>query len=254
MSAKTRVAEEPLTPVETPPAIDPENALATMLERLQKSDRIATPEAVEKWTLQHVLFPQLKRWGFESRFRVEIAAWNCPGQEAAFGECRRLLQGVGAVVALVGVRGAGKTTIGAQLALEIARRNHLAAESAQPHTPATCSYAKLSALAASFKPLYSDFGTIDSERLASARASFCRLNLAVIDELHDCDEMRVASRVLVDLIDRRYAGQLDTVLISNQTVQTFRASVDDSVISRITEHGVIIPCEWESWRVRLARQ
>lgn len=81
-----------------------------------------------------------------------------------------------------------------------------------------------------------------------ARAAYCRLKLAVIDELHECDDQKMKDRVLTDILDRRYSANTDTVLISNQTAEDFQATTSDSVLSRLAQHGAIVPCEWESFR------
>lgn len=234
---------------------------AAMVNALRDSVRRENPvTAAQERThrLKTTIFPMLRACGWEERFYRELAGdWGCAMQVDRFAECRKLFTGAGAIVALVGPRGVGKTTIGFQLALErldaawvryldVAQTGQRAALSL-PMTP----YVKLTDLLARFKALYADFGTVDPERLIAARERFSRDDaLVVIDEIHECDELRATPRLLTDLIDRRYAAKRDTLLITNQTAKQFAESIGDSIYSRLSEHGAILRCEWESWRDR----
>ncbi len=72
----------------------------------------------------------------------------------------------------------------------------------------------------------------------------------IIDEVHDCGDMKFTNKVLTDLIDRRYSACRDTVLIANQTGADFAASIGDSILSRLNEHGAILECKWPSYRTQ----
>jgi DNA replication protein DnaC len=108
----------------------------------------------------------------------------------------------------------------------------------------------MSDLVSRLKSLYADFGSIDAERQSNFSERLCDESLLVIDEIHECDEMRVKDRVLTDIVDKRYARRRDTILISNQTVDDFRHTANDSVLSRLTEHGGIFLCDWRSFRTK----
>ena len=100
-----------------------------------------------------------------------------------------------------------------------------------------------------YKPLYSDFGSVDTEGLMNELDFMCQQQeFLCIDELHDCDDMKAKTRLLTDIVDRRYSRCRDTILIANQKPAEFIASTGDSIISRLTEHGCIIPCDWPSYR------
>jgi len=225
-----------------------------VLAGLAKLPRVSA-EDDRRGMLAASIYPRLKSYGWEPRFFVERAGdWGCPEQMRKFERCRELLTGCGAIVALVGPRGVGKTTIGFQLALERAfgcwlRYLYPEPGAARGLTWQLTPYVKLTDLLGRFKALYSDFGTTDPERLMAAREAFCKHDaLAVIDEVHECAELRASPRLLTDLIDRRYAARRDTLLITNQTADEFAESIGDSIYSRLTEHGAILRCEWESWR------
>jgi DNA replication protein DnaC len=203
----------------------------------------SSPETIFDWEWKHSVLPQLDRNGVESMHRHLVKEWKLPVQGEIFHECARRCSGVGSIVALVGKRGTGKTTIATQLIVRRAM-NFLDAQSLVPWMP----YRKLQHLNGRLKGLYGDFGCIDGESLANARDAFCRAPLMVIDEIHECEDMKLANRVLTDLIDVRYSRLKDTILISNHSAKDFQANTNDSILSRLSHHGLIIPCNWKSFR------
>jgi DNA replication protein DnaC len=198
---------------------------------------------MEKWIWKNETRPRLRECGFSERHAERITEWNCPSQEGVFRTCISLCRGAGAIVALVGVRGCGKTTICAQMALVAAENESLAPWDRVPP------YRKLQDLVERYKPLYGNMGTFDPDALSSQRDWYCsRPQLAFIDETHECEDLQVKQRLLTDIIDRRYAAKRDTILVSNQTPEEFQRTIGDSILSRLSEHGQIIPCSWSSWR------
>lgn len=238
-------------PPEPQDAPDDTAAVTDAFSRLFASIQPATDEQIRARAWREEIAPRLKVADLPPRYRYQLAAWDCAPQEAVFRECRRRFTGCGSIVALVGQRGTGKTTIAAQLIIAAAWDDWAAVNDTERaegtywrYTP----YRKLADLIARFKALYADFGSTETEQLLTCRESYCAAPLAVIDELHDCEDMRMKDRVLTDMLDRRYSRMRDTLLISNQTMDEFRATTSDSVLSRISEHGCIVPCEWGSWR------
>lgn len=208
------------------------------------------PMSGAEWD-QHVfrteLLPRMRNWGFDDRFS-EVQTLNDSQRHALDLVCQKMVR-TGAIVALVGIRGVGKTTIAAQFALAKAKRYGEEALRGGPGLFENVSYRKASNVVARFKSLYSDYGDVRTEALMEARDYYCYQNdFVVIDELHECDDQKMKNRVLTDILDRRYASRRDSLLISNQTPEEFQATTSDSIISRLSEHGVIIPCEWQSFR------
>lgn len=204
-----------------------------------------TDEEIAAWTWREDILPRLRAAGLEARYWRDIQIWTKSAQAKVFARLRALCCGNGAIVALTGPRGTGKTTLAAQMIVERAKDETLPPWDRQPP------YRKLVDLIARYKPLYADFGGINTDSLMTSRDHFCSSPaLVVIDEIHECDDQKLKSRVLTDLLDRRYSAKRDTVLISNQTPEDFQASTSDSILSRLSEHGCIIPCEWASWRVK----
>lgn len=210
-----------------------------------------TPAAeYRKHLLQTKIFPTLERWGFDSRFHRELPEMH-PKQQKTYDRTLERMKGRGAIVALVGERGLGKTSIAAQFALSVAWANHEESlkESGSPRIQCVL-YKKCAKLIARFKPLYADFGSIDIESLMESLDNLCRnQQFLVIDEVHDCGDMKFTNKVLTDLIDRRYSSCRDTILIANQTGQAFAESIGDSILSRLNEHGAILECKWPSYRI-----
>jgi len=223
------------------------------LEGLQAKAPRRTETELRANTLRTEIFPKLERWGFAQRYQAELGEWRCDPQRRVFEECRRRLCGVGAVVALIGERGAGKTTIAAQLAMERAWREHRAIYAGEPVRMGTFFYRKATDLVRRLKPLYANFGSIDAERLEASLRALCSVDVLVIDEMHDLSELAVREAMLIDVIDRRYSARKDTLLISNQTPAEWDAQTPASIASRIEEHGCVMACEWGSWRANGGR-
>lgn len=204
---------------------------------------VARPaEEIAAWEWRHDIVPRLEASGIEPRFHRNITDWRNPDQQEVYESVCAAIQRKGAIIAMVGLRGTGKTTIAAQLVVDRAMNPDLPPWERQPP------YRKMVALVNRFKAFYADFGSINGEALAESRESYCNTPFAIIDELHECDDQKMKTRVLTDLLDLRYARMNDTVLISNQTPEEFCKTTSDSILSRLSEHGMIIKCEWESWR------
>jgi len=227
------------------------------IERM-KAWPMVTEEQERAWILKNKIIPRLAAGGYDSRFAVEIRDWNKePRQGKLLAYLMTLLTGNGAVIALVGPRGTGKTTLTAQIAVSLAwawEKFHgsIAKLESRERPPilGLAEYRKLVSITEILKPLYSDHGTIAAEKLIGERERLCGCGLLVIDEKHEVNDLSVANRILTDLIDRRYARRRDTIIISNESADEFRRSTNDSVISRITEHGETLECKWPSMRAR----
>lgn len=200
-------------------------------------------EGCAAWDWKNLVMPQLERNQIDPRFARKIDKWGCKPQEAVFKACQAQCSGRGAIVALAGRRGAGKTTVATQLII----RRVVAAIEAQK-LPPWLPYRKLSGLTSRFKPLFADFGALDIDGLSRGMEALCGAELLIIDEIHDCEDMKTGNRILTDICDRRYSRMKDTILISNREPCDFAKAAGDSIVSRICEHGLIIPCNWKSFR------
>jgi len=223
--------------------------LADQLEKIEKMIAAlprGTDEQCREYAWKYDVLPRLRGGGWPPRFHKIATEWK-PGQLETLEETKSLLKGNGAIVALIGPRGLGKTTIAAQIAIEAAMD-----EDEKFQELPWCRivpYWKLSEMIARFKPIYADFGSKDGEGLIQRHKRLCSNNpLIVIDEIHVCEEQKIKNRLVIDTLDRRYANLKDSIIISNESPEEFQENTDPSILSRMKEHGCIIHCTWESWR------
>jgi DNA replication protein DnaC len=142
--------------------------------------------------------------------------------------------GSGMLIALLGIRGAGKT----QLAVEAIRQTVNQGGSGR--------YVKAMDLLIRFREAFRKDGPAERQVLEE----FAYPDLLVIDALEERGQTEFEDRMIAHLIDLRYDACLDTILISNQTREAFAESVGKSAISRIHETGRVIECNWASFRQR----
>jgi DNA replication protein DnaC len=72
--------------------------------------------------------------------------------------------------------------------------------------------------------------------------------LLVIDEFQERGETEAENRKVKNLVDKRYADRLPTVIIANMTVRQLFESLGSSVIERGREKGKSIEFSWPSFR------
>lgn len=238
LSCRDVTTETIPSPISAPPSAPQEIDLSRFLALRPISDEVKA-----RYAFQEDIIPRMREAGFGERHCIDIVDWKCEPQRRVYEAVSDICKGVGAIVVLTGNRGTGKTTICAQICRARAQNESLAPHDRQPP------YRKLIDLIAKYKPLYSRVGSVEMDTLASSRDWFCtRPRLKFIDEIHECEDLELKNRVLTDMLDRSYAAKVDVILASNQATDDFIASVSDSVNSRISEHGKIIACTWESWR------
>jgi DNA replication protein DnaC len=233
-----------------------EDDLATIVGAIIPRDmRVTPPAEFRAYVFRTEICDRLRGFGFEPRFWADgLLDHTTPKtresrQAYVLAKTLGYLRGCGAIVALTGDRGVGKTTIAAQLAIRRLWEDWHSRTSGGPVLHRITSYRKLTAIVGRLKALYGDFGTIGIETLEAIRDHLASVELLVIDELNECaDDSRHKDRILTDLIDRRYAANRDTILLTNQRADEFERTINPSVLSRLNEHGAIIPCEWGSFR------
>jgi DNA replication protein DnaC len=72
--------------------------------------------------------------------------------------------------------------------------------------------------------------------------------LLVIDEFQERGGSEWESRVMTNLIDKRYASNRPTIIIANYSIEDMRAGLPDSIKSRMRENGKAFTFDWESFR------
>ena len=168
-----------------------------------------------------------KRHAERKEFKEDDSAkgWRTTGK----GIVEKL--GSGFLVALTGIRGNGKTQLAVCAIREAARRLM------------SCRYVKAMDVFLEMRESFKGNGT----ELDTVNKYAC-FDLLAIDELGVRGESAWEDRVLTHLLDRRYDDRRDTILISNQSEGDFAEAVGASVMSRLTETGGIIQCDWPSFR------
>ncbi len=154
--------------------------------------------------------------------------------------------GKGSLSVLIGPRGTGKTHMAVWLASE--REASLAwtrGETDQARTRYTTAVELFMAI----KETYGD----NAQRSEKAAVDmFCKPDLLVIDEVQERAGTEWEQRLLAAIVDRRYAGMKDTILVGNLKPDDVRAELGTSIASRAQETGGIYVADWPSFRTRKA--
>lgn len=181
--------------------------------------------------------------------RLMENAWRCGGipkrhrerpkidQESPWTEKLVMLQtclGSGFLVALLGIRGTGKT----QMAAELIRFHIWTADNKH------CLYTRAADIFIAIREAYQPNGPGEQDQIQR----FVEPRLLVIDEVNIRGNSAWEDSLLASLIDKRYGDTTDTLLISNQLETDFRETIGESVYSRLIETGGIVECKWDSFR------
>lgn len=140
------------------------------------------------------------------------------------------------IVALIGNRGTGKTQLAFATLIEAAK------------TMQSGKYIKAAELFIEIEGTWGR-GKQTGPDLKTILKRLIAPDLLVIDELSEmqADKDWQAGR-LTYVLDARYDRELKTLLISNDTAETFTRNMGESSMSRLAERGRILPCTWKSFR------
>lgn len=230
--------------------------------------KVTPPDVYQAHIFKTEICDRLRGFGFDPRFwqdgLIKPGSARTSKQLWTLRKVQSYLVGKGAIVAMTGDRGVGKTTICAQIAIERLWEDwhSMFGKPGAPVTRRITSYRKMSQIVSKFKALYADYGSVDIDRLERSRDHLCGamrnssgglvgggVDLLIIDELNEvAEDSKHKDRILTDVLDRRYSRGVDTVLITNQPAEEFERTINPSILSRLNEHGAIVPCEWQSFR------
>ncbi len=148
--------------------------------------------------------------------------------------CKCLFERRGAMIAIIGPRGTGKT----QMAVD--------ALNLWMHK------AKLGAL---YARAFDVFAAIKETYRENARHTeidaikkFASIPMLVIDEMQVRSETDWENSMLTSILDQRYMYLKYTIMIANLEHDAFMKHVGASVYDRVVETGGVISCTWESFR------
>lgn len=143
--------------------------------------------------------------------------------------------GTGFMIALTGGRGNGKT----QLAVELIRSLSFAEKAMRSR------YCTATEFFMEIKAAY----RIDSGKTeVDIIKEFQKPSLLVIDEISKRRESDWEDLLLHELLNRRYNGLTDTLLICNQESKQLEESLGASLVSRMRETGGVVEAKWETFR------
>ncbi len=148
----------------------------------------------------------------------------------------RAIEARPALVAMLGHRGPGKTW----MACGLVRAFCLAGRQAK--------YLDAVDYFVAVKETFGRSAKLDQSQV---EARLIRPDLIVIDEVDERGDTPWEDRMLTRLVNKRYAANRATVLISNQTEKLFAKRVGDSIADRIRDRGGFIACTWPSLRGRV---
>lgn len=144
----------------------------------------------------------------------------------------RSMLGTGFIVALLGIRGTGKTQMAVELARDVINADKWAR------------YVRVRDLMLRIRRGFQPDGEKEADIIAPLLA--CRL--LILDEAHERAESDAETVAMANIIDHRYAAKRDCLIISNHEPDRFRESVGTSIYERIVERGGVIVCDWPSFR------
>lgn len=157
--------------------------------------------------------------------------------------------GKGFLYCLIGDRGTGKTQMGVELIhenIEQAVKLHTSEDRYFDPLPyITARYITAMDFFMDVKHSYRKESTV-SEREVMER--LVKPHLLVVDEISVRGQSKWEDDLFVQLVDKRYAAERDTLLIGNLKPSEVMDNVGPSISSRLQEMGGIIQCQWESFR------
>ena len=218
-----------------------ENPIRNTIDRLMGRIKPASQEEIEAYEkkLQDLKARRLKEFAVDMLNRSGIPKRHfefAPSRAGEWGERLTVLEaklGTGMFVALIGVRGNGKT----QMACEL-MKVHADNGKTVKFTTATQFFMEIKA---TWKK-----DAVDTEK--DVVALHIKPSLLVIDEIGRRGESDWENNLLFELLNRRYNDKKDTIIIGNLSPQELQSNIGESLVSRFNETGGAIQCTWASFR------
>jgi DNA replication protein DnaC len=155
-----------------------------------------------------------------------------------------------AIVALIGGRGTGKTQMAWQISrnVRLTNVNKLTTEngfSKRFERPAIYRTAM-----DIFLELRSTYSPTSKKTEWDLMKEYENAALLVIDEINVSTGSAFEDLKITAIMDKRYQRLRPTILIGNVDIQQFTDRMGKSVINRIEEDGIILSCNWQSYRTK----
>lgn len=201
-------------------------------------DTAADPAAMAKERAEEASY--IKRACLPIR-HLKTAVVKHPGWSKALAVVSEKI-GNGVIIALIGPRGTGKT----QIAVEVAKAKTKAFVRQDRFRPDK--FALYSTAMGFFIALRQSYDPKATTREGDALKSFLTPRLLILDEIQVRSGSEWEANMLTTMIDARYSGVKDTILIGNLTPETLGKAVGDSVMDRMNEGGGVLVMDWDSMR------
>jgi DNA replication protein DnaC len=166
------------------------------------------------------------------RERFKTAQGDGPWLQAGQDIYDRL--GRGSLIALIGKSGVGKTQIGANLIYSVIKNHRW-----------PCRYVTAMDFFLLIKASYHRDSPDTEEMVLS---NFAKPILLIIDEYEKRAETQWEDRLLDHLINKRYGLMKETILISNSNQESLETMLGPANVSRMNESGMLVVCDWKSFR------
>lgn len=170
------------------------------------------------------------RTGLDKAYRRK---WTRPEDEEWNSRFRRIksrLKNDHSMIAMTGNKGAGKTQLAAEIIKDL--------------WPNTATYTTAMALFLRIKDTFKKANETENDIVRE----LSRTPLLVIDELQGRSENPWEDRLLTEIMDKRYANERPTILISNLTPEKLQESLGDSIADRMRQGGGIFEITGASHR------
>tara|TARA_R100000808_G_scaffold1004_1_gene4801 strand:+ start:2612 stop:3202 length:591 start_codon:yes stop_codon:yes gene_type:complete len=158
------------------------------------------------------------------------------------------------LIGLIGPRGTGKTQIATELGFCLDRQQAMQDQLDNPHRESweegRVYQQKYYVLGHLLDLQKETFGNKTLKHHETPVGIAERVDLLILDEVQEVVQTDWQHTTLTRLIDVRYQNMKRTILIGNLTVNGLSAALGDSIYSRMTETGIIIPCDWGSYRAK----
>ena len=164
----------------------------------------------------------------------------------------KLLQEAGThpdfIVALIGLRGRGKTQLAACVAREIIGNKFVSKATGDFTTDAKGAWPRYVRALDMFIAIKKTFGDDAEQNEELVVRTFVTPELLVIDEAQERYNSTFEQITMTTVLDARYGHCRPTILIANLDKDKFQESVGPSIWSRLCECGFYMKCEWENFR------